>query len=356
MDQPDDERPRDDEVSGLNPTPSPDPAEAERGRYEEFARGYSAEQYRSRIDRLYEVWHGLNRALFGGRLSTPHVSIGRTAPRRFSQCRPTTNYGGRIDITLSEAVVFATNRSVVRREYPAVGYVRFEDDLLLGETVKQYVLEMDGDTEEGYGGYGPRFAAHATRLGADMGLAAVAARRRGPRGAGLPVAAFWPWAFRPDGYYLGDVRLAGRQVAGLRSRLVGAVLPAAVSEYLLYLLVTGKTDRLRLLLERQVDADRVARHPELEVDERGPTGPDGRPKPAPELNPGWVRWNDRCPARMAEYVLARREFEVLPILADALEDAGCDDHDVLEHCRRPGRHTHRCWVLRAIRAADGEGT
>ena len=343
---------RDDNVAGSILTP-PDPVAAERLAHREFSTEHAAESYRGRLARMYDAWEGFNRAHFGGRLSAPHLSIGRTAPRRFSQCRPTTNYGGRIDITLSEAVVFGTNRTVVRREYPAAGYVRFEDDLLLGETVKQYVLEVEGHTEEGYGGYGPRFAALATRIGETLGLPAVPARRRGSRGSGLPVAAFWPWAFRPDGYYRGDVRLAGRQVAGLRSRPTGAVNSVTVNEYLLYLLVTGKSDRLRLLLERQVDADRAERHPAVAAAERAPLDRDGRPKPVPTLNPEWVRWNDRCPARMAEYVAARRAFEVLPILADALEDAGCDDPDVLDHCRRDTLHTADCWVLRAIRAAEG---
>jgi hypothetical protein len=128
-----------------------------------------------------------------------------------------------------------------------------------------------------------------------------------------------------------------------------------VNEYLLYLLVTGRTERLRDLLERQVDADREARHPAVAAAEKSPLDRDGRPKPVPALNPEWVRWNDRCPARMAEYVHTRRAFEVLPILADALEDAGCDDQDVLEHCRRPTLHTANCWVLKAIRAADTTG-
>lgn len=217
--------------------------------------------------------------------------------------------------------------------------------------MKQFVLEVHGRTEGGYGGYGPLYAAEATRIGEAIGLPAVVARRRGHRGAGRPVAAFWPWGFRPEGYYLGDIRLAGRQVAGLGSRPTGAVNSVTVNEYFLYLLMTQQTERLRDILERQVDTDRVQRHPALAFDERGPRGSDGQPKPLPELRQEWVRWNDDCPARMAEYVAERRAFEVLPILADALEDAGCDDADVLEHCRRPAHHAANCWVLRAIHAA-----
>lgn len=34
----------------------------------------------------------------------------------------------------------------------------------------------------------------------------------------------------------------------------------------------------------------------------------------------------------------------LPLLADALMDAGCEDEEVLDHCRRPGPHGRGCWV------------
>jgi hypothetical protein len=36
---------------------------------------------------------------------------------------------------------------------------------------------------------------------------------------------------------------------------------------------------------------------------------------------------------------------VMPILADAMEDAGCTDADILDHLRGPGPHVRGCWVL-----------
>ena len=36
---------------------------------------------------------------------------------------------------------------------------------------------------------------------------------------------------------------------------------------------------------------------------------------------------------------------VMPILADALQDAGCDSADILDHCRGPGPHVRGCWVV-----------
>ncbi|WP_255359505.1 hypothetical protein [Gemmata sp. SH-PL17] len=35
----------------------------------------------------------------------------------------------------------------------------------------------------------------------------------------------------------------------------------------------------------------------------------------------------------------------MPILGDALQDAGCDSADVLNHCREPAVHVRGCWVV-----------
>lgn len=40
-----------------------------------------------------------------------------------------------------------------------------------------------------------------------------------------------------------------------------------------------------------------------------------------------------------------RDFAPMPILADALQDAGCDHADVLAHCRSPGPLVRGCWVV-----------
>jgi hypothetical protein len=48
---------------------------------------------------------------------------------------------------------------------------------------------------------------------------------------------------------------------------------------------------------------------------------------------------------IARAIYADRAFDRLPILADALEDAGCDQADILEHCRGPGPHVRGCWVV-----------
>ena len=48
---------------------------------------------------------------------------------------------------------------------------------------------------------------------------------------------------------------------------------------------------------------------------------------------------------LAESIYVDRAFDRLPLLADALEDAGCTNADILNHCRQPGVHTRGCWVV-----------
>jgi hypothetical protein len=49
--------------------------------------------------------------------------------------------------------------------------------------------------------------------------------------------------------------------------------------------------------------------------------------------------------RLAEAIYETRRFDDLPILADALEEAGCSDAAILEHCRGGGEHVRGCWVV-----------
>lgn len=52
---------------------------------------------------------------------------------------------------------------------------------------------------------------------------------------------------------------------------------------------------------------------------------------------------------LADGIHADRAFDRLPILADALEEAGCDDCELLAHCRGPGPHAFGCWALDLVR-------
>jgi hypothetical protein len=58
-----------------------------------------------------------------------------------------------------------------------------------------------------------------------------------------------------------------------------------------------------------------------------------------------VRLIANAVSRLAETIYADRDFDRLPILADALEEAGCTDAEILNHCRGPGPHVRGCWVV-----------
>ncbi|QJW96082.1 hypothetical protein FTUN_3636 [Frigoriglobus tundricola] len=48
---------------------------------------------------------------------------------------------------------------------------------------------------------------------------------------------------------------------------------------------------------------------------------------------------------LATQMYESRDFGAMPVLADALQDAGCDSDDILSHCRGPGPHARGCWVV-----------
>jgi hypothetical protein len=71
----------------------------------------------------------------------------------------------------------------------------------------------------------------------------------------------------------------------------------------------------------------------------------GNPFRPVALNTTWKRWQDGTIVRIAQAIYDNRRFQDLPILADALEEAGCTDPAILEHCRTPGEHVRGCWVV-----------
>ena len=56
-------------------------------------------------------------------------------------------------------------------------------------------------------------------------------------------------------------------------------------------------------------------------------------------------WRTDTALSLAWQMYESRDFSAMPILADALQDAGCDSDDVLNHCRGPGPHVRGCWVV-----------
>jgi hypothetical protein len=71
----------------------------------------------------------------------------------------------------------------------------------------------------------------------------------------------------------------------------------------------------------------------------------GNPFHPVTLDPTWLLWNNANVPKIAQAIYDDRAFDRLLILADALEQAGCDQADILNHCRSDGSHARGCWVV-----------
>jgi hypothetical protein len=67
-----------------------------------------------------------------------------------------------------------------------------------------------------------------------------------------------------------------------------------------------------------------------------------KPQPGPLIRAGWLTATVLAFAGEADEA---RDFSALPVLADALDDAGCDNADILGHLRSAGPHVRGCWAL-----------
>jgi hypothetical protein len=63
------------------------------------------------------------------------------------------------------------------------------------------------------------------------------------------------------------------------------------------------------------------------------------------VQPAWRLWDGGTLVQMAQVIYDEHHFGDLPVLADALEDAGCADEALLGHLRGPGPHARGCWAL-----------
>lgn len=68
----------------------------------------------------------------------------------------------------------------------------------------------------------------------------------------------------------------------------------------------------------------------------------------PAVEPGWLAWRDGTVGQMARVIYDERRWQEMPVLGDALEEAGCDAGELLDHCRSGKAHTRGCWAVDLI--------
>lgn len=66
------------------------------------------------------------------------------------------------------------------------------------------------------------------------------------------------------------------------------------------------------------------------------------------IDPAWLSYNAGTVVDLAHKIAAERAFADLPILADALEEAGCTQRDLLTYCRHRGSHVYGCWAVELL--------
>jgi hypothetical protein len=78
-------------------------------------------------------------------------------------------------------------------------------------------------------------------------------------------------------------------------------------------------------------------------------------RPPPHLPHAVLAWNGGTVRRLAQAIYEERHLPEgtldtarLAVLADALMDAGCDDEQLIRHCRSEGPHVRGCWAVDLI--------
>lgn len=64
----------------------------------------------------------------------------------------------------------------------------------------------------------------------------------------------------------------------------------------------------------------------------------------PRVDPLWLAYNDGAARHLAELIDREQAFDLMPVLADALEDAPADGR-LIAHCRGDARHVRGCWAI-----------
>jgi hypothetical protein len=73
-----------------------------------------------------------------------------------------------------------------------------------------------------------------------------------------------------------------------------------------------------------------------------------------EVDPAWLHWNSSAPLRIASEIRNTKAFAQLPVLADALEEAGCTNAHILRHLRAAEPHEGTCWAVEVLVATGRE--
>jgi hypothetical protein len=78
----------------------------------------------------------------------------------------------------------------------------------------------------------------------------------------------------------------------------------------------------------------------------------GNPFRPVTLDPAWLSADGGRAGAIARAIYDESRFAELPVLGDAIEEAGCTEALILDHCRAPARHFRGCWLVDLILAKE----
>lgn len=319
-----------------------------------FGQKHSEEEFRGPLGHLIPYYQELNDLYFDGKLSCSHLGIGSIhASAWVAEYSPTTIHGAKSAITVDERIAFSTHPMVID-SWPAEGLVRFLEDGILRAMVQQFVLTIAKVNPKPHHQFARALTDKANEIGLQMGLAKVVDRNRNRSSERLPLFSQWPHNVRLDrdgSYYAPAVDWVPRWHGNSRRRVDPF---EALMSYFLRLANAGNVTAIEVLTRNYLDRRKSERKPTPARVEAGEVDVEGNVTEDVRIQRNWLTRNDGCVAKLAQAIVQERQFDMMPILGDALQDAGCHETVLLQHCRLPTSHTSDCFVLRLLLAAEEE--
>jgi hypothetical protein len=123
------------------------------------------------------------------------------------------------------------------------------------------------------------------------------------------------------------------------------------------LLATGRDPdeyEMEEAISAELDDEEGSRSWDAEVAERAAHVPLVRDIVGNPFHPSPVdpTWRTEATVGLARFMYEPGDFSPMPVLADALEEAGCSDAVTLAHCREPGVHVRGCWLVDEVLEKD----
>lgn len=202
-----------------------------RNQMAEFTLGEAADPYKHKIlTECHQHWHTINAEYFAGALETPDIQLAEPCtPKAFGSYSYIGGGGVRGQIHIRPSLIHGTHPQWAWAEWEHLNPInaridadgnqienpyprpteeermRFVLDVLMHEMLHQWQHEMTAhleDERDQSAGHDTKFRDHCNRIGADVGLAPVRAKRRAKcKDADFKYCAHWPHVVRPPGFY-----------------------------------------------------------------------------------------------------------------------------------------------------------